>query len=67
MHTHTYVHCLREDHKVIPILTSLLTDNPPSPGKFGHSSGIGTKLTPFHAGEYINADDVIGFCLLTHE
>ena len=28
------------DHEVIPILRSLLTDNPPSPGKVGHTTGV---------------------------
>ena len=28
------------DHKVIPILRSVLTDNPPSPGKVGHNTGV---------------------------
>ena len=28
------------DHEVIPILRSLLTDNPPSPGKVGPTTGV---------------------------
>ena len=28
------------DHKVIPILRSLLTENPPSPGKVDHTTGV---------------------------
>lgn len=40
MHTHTYVHCLQEDHKVIPILRSLLKDNLRISGKVGHTSGV---------------------------
>ena len=28
------------DHKVILILRSVLTDNPPSPGKVGHKTGV---------------------------
>ena len=31
---------LKEDHEVIPILRSLLTDNPPSPGKVSHTAGV---------------------------
>ena len=31
---------LKEDHEVIPILRSLLTDNPPTPGKVGHTTGV---------------------------
>ena len=31
---------LKEDHVVISILRSLLTDNPPIPGKVGHTTGI---------------------------
>ena len=28
------------DHEVIPILRSILTDNPPSPGKVDHTTGV---------------------------
>ena len=31
---------LKDDHEVIPILRSLLTDNPPSPGKLGHTTVV---------------------------
>ena len=31
---------LREDHEVIPVLRSLLTDNPPGPGRVGHTTGF---------------------------
>ena len=39
---------LKEDYEVIPILRSLLTDNPPSPGKVGHTTGVYVpSLLPF--------------------
>ena len=31
---------MKEDREVIPILRSLLTDNPPSPGKVTHTTGV---------------------------
>ena len=39
---------MKEDYEVIPILRSLLTDNPPSPGKVGHTTGVYVpSLLPF--------------------
>ena len=39
---------MKEDYEVIPILRSLLTDNPPSPGKVGHTTGAYIpSLLPF--------------------
>ena len=39
--TDTRQHILfKEDHKVISISRSLLTDNPPSPEKVGHTTGV---------------------------
>ena len=41
-----YIDCLQvanttsEDHEVIPVLRSLFTDNPSSPGKVGHTTGV---------------------------
>ena len=42
-----YIHCLqvairhlKEVHEVIPILRSLLTNNPPRQGKVGHTRGV---------------------------
>ena len=31
---------LKKDHEVIPVLRSLLTDNPPFPGKVGLTTGV---------------------------
>ena len=33
------LHHLKDDHEVISILRFLLTDNTPSPGKVGHTTG----------------------------
>ena len=46
----TLIHCLqvaittlKEDHEVIPILKSLLTDDSPSPEKVGHTTRWGLR------------------------
>ena len=47
-HTYTYIHCLDvaitipegRSLRLSPILRSLLADNPPSPGKVGHTTGV---------------------------
>ena len=39
---------LKENYEIIPILRSLLTDNPPSPGKVGHTTAAYVpSLLPF--------------------
>ena len=45
---------LKEDHEVTPILRSILTDNPPSPGKVGHTTRVYIPYSSWTAGLKIN-------------